>query len=311
MHKITVILPTYNGATRGNGKYLREAIESVLGQTYKNFELIIINDCSTDNTEDIIKEYNDERIIYLKHNENKGPSAARNTGLMKAVGEYIAFLDDDDFYYENKLEEQLNFMLINSVYISASNGNIIDENNKEIGETKNNSIKRITVNDIYLNNATIFPTAVMIKRSLINNIYFKEYLKGPEDWDFMLRLSIKYDVMAYPKKLFAYRLHNSNISKNLECILFYRLMISFELKKELIKYFRKPEHYYFYNLHCVYNLNCLKEFRKYYKIVNPLGKAPIEWKTKYILSYFPFITKLIVKYKLKENFIKLFKNYIH
>ena len=85
MYKISVILPTYNGATRGGGKYLREAIESVLNQTYENFELIIINDGSTDNTEEIIKEYKDKRIIYLKHNENKGVYAARNKGLKKAT----------------------------------------------------------------------------------------------------------------------------------------------------------------------------------------------------------------------------------
>ena len=306
---ITVILPTYNGATRGEGKYLKQAIESLLSQTYENFELIVVNDGSTDNTEEIIEQYKDKRIIYLKHDTNRGPAATRNTGLKKATGEYVAFLDDDDCFYKDKLEEQINFMINKQTNVAICSGDIIDEDNKIIGETKK-YFKSIKAIDIYLNKVNIFPTTLMVSKNIINStMNFKEYLKGPEDWDYAIRLALKHNILYLPKKLFAYRLHKSNLTKNLEAMFFYRLLSSFELKNEFIKYFNKPDHYYFYNLHSVYNIDSLKEFRKFYKIVSPLGKAPFEWEIKYFLSYFPFLTKLIVKLKLKDKFYKFVQKY--
>ena len=94
---VSVILPTYNRA-----RLVSRSINSVLKQTYNNFELIIIDDGSTDNTKQIINSFNDNRIVYLKHNHNKHASAARNTGIAKSKGELIAFLDDDDQWLPKK-----------------------------------------------------------------------------------------------------------------------------------------------------------------------------------------------------------------
>ena len=104
---VSVIIPTYNRA-----HLVGRAIQSVLNQTYQDFELIIIDDSSTDNTEDIIKEFQkkDERIKYIRHDKNKGGSAARNTGIKVAKGEYIAFLDCDDEWLPEKLEKQIKTM---------------------------------------------------------------------------------------------------------------------------------------------------------------------------------------------------------
>ncbi len=88
---ISVILPTYN-----RGYIVERAIKSVLNQTYKNLELIIVDDGSTDNTEEIVKSIEDKRIIFLKHKKNKGASSARNTGIKNSKGEYISFIDSDD-----------------------------------------------------------------------------------------------------------------------------------------------------------------------------------------------------------------------
>ena len=129
---VSVILPTYNGATRGNGEYLRQALESVLNQSYENFELIIINDGSTDNTENLIKSYRDKRIIYLKNESNKGLGATRNRGLRIVKGDYICFLDDDDLYYENRINTQLNKMLEDNSDVSICGVDIIDEKGKII-----------------------------------------------------------------------------------------------------------------------------------------------------------------------------------
>lgn len=108
---ITVLMPVYNGA-----KYIKEAIDSVLAQTYADFEFVIINDGSTDNTEQIIRSYSDKRIRLINQ-QNAGVSAALNKGLLEAQGKYIARFDADDVCYSERLKIQYDFMLANPDYI--------------------------------------------------------------------------------------------------------------------------------------------------------------------------------------------------
>ena len=112
---VSVIMPSYNSK-----KYIRQAIESVLSQTYKYLELIVVDDYSSDNTVDIVKEYirTDNRIVLICLEKNSGPAIARNCAIAKARGRYIAFLDSDDYWTENKLEIQINFMVKNNCYFS-------------------------------------------------------------------------------------------------------------------------------------------------------------------------------------------------
>ena len=114
---VSIILPTYNRAHT-----LRKAVDSILNQTYKDFELIVVDDGSTDDTYNLIKSINDYRIVYVKHEKNKGAAAARNTGIKLAKGKYIAFQDSDDEWYSHKLEKQMeiieNNKLIDIVYSS-------------------------------------------------------------------------------------------------------------------------------------------------------------------------------------------------
>lgn len=104
---VSVITPVYNAE-----KFLRETINSVLNQTYTNFEYLLIDDCSTDNSADIVKDYEkqDARVKYIRLKENSGAAVARNTGLEQAQGRYIAFIDSDDVWYPEKLEKQLAYM---------------------------------------------------------------------------------------------------------------------------------------------------------------------------------------------------------
>ena len=100
--KVTVVTPTYNHA-----ETLPRAIESVLNQTFEDFEYIVVDDASTDNTKSVVEPYDDNRIYYVRHEENKGGSAARNTGITKARGRYVAFLDADDEWLPGKLAAQV------------------------------------------------------------------------------------------------------------------------------------------------------------------------------------------------------------
>ena len=102
---VSIITPTYNC-----GKFINETIKSVLNQTYKNWEMIIVDDCSTDDTEKVVLKFDDAGIKYYKLKTNSGAAVARTTAMQLAKGSYMAFLDSDDIWTEDKLEKQLNFM---------------------------------------------------------------------------------------------------------------------------------------------------------------------------------------------------------
>lgn len=103
---VSIIMPSYN-----TGEYIADTIKSVLAQTHQNWQLIIVDDGSTDNTDDILKTFNDERIIYIKNETHEGAAVARNRALREAKGKWIAFLDSDDIWHAEKLERQIKFMV--------------------------------------------------------------------------------------------------------------------------------------------------------------------------------------------------------
>ena len=123
---VSIIMPSYNTAS-----YIKETIQSVLAQTYTNWELIIVDDCSTDNTDEVLAEINDERIKYFKNEKNSGAAVSRNKALREATGQWIAYLDSDDLWMPEKLEKQINFMKENGYSFSYTNYEEIDvEGNK-------------------------------------------------------------------------------------------------------------------------------------------------------------------------------------
>jgi len=126
---VSIITPCYNGE-----KYVAQTIESVLNQTYENFEMIIVDDISTDKSVEIIKEYinKDSRIKLIELTEKQGASGARNTALREAKGKYIAFLDSDDLWEKDKLEKQIKFMQENNVDFSYTDYAYIDNEGKDL-----------------------------------------------------------------------------------------------------------------------------------------------------------------------------------
>ena len=123
---VSIIMPSYNTVN-----FIGESINSVLNQSYSNWELIIVDDCSSDNTEEVVKKYlHDKRIKYLKNKKNLGAALSRNKALKIARGRWIAFLDSDDLWSQKKLEKQINFMKKNNFYFSYTNYKIIDEESK-------------------------------------------------------------------------------------------------------------------------------------------------------------------------------------
>ena len=128
---VSVIMPSY-----GSEKFISKSIDSVLLQTYDNWELIIIDDCSPDESNKIIKEYlsKDSRIKFVKLEKNSGAAVARNKGIEIAKGRFIAFLDSDDLWLPEKLEKQISFMKDNNLAFTYSSYMLVDETDKNIGE---------------------------------------------------------------------------------------------------------------------------------------------------------------------------------
>lgn len=141
---VSVIMPSFNTA-----KFISETIESVLAQTYANWELIIVDDCSTDNTDEVVKPFlTDKRIKYLKNKKNSGAAVSRNYALREAKGKWIAFLDSDDLWLPEKLEKQIAFMKKNNYMFTYTNYMEIDEESRLNGNYVTGP-KRITKKGMY------------------------------------------------------------------------------------------------------------------------------------------------------------------
>ena len=125
---VSIIMPSYNTA-----EYIADSIKSVLKQTYENWELIIVDDCSTDGTDEVVKKFSDKRIRYFKNKKNSGAAVSRNRALKLAQGRWIAFLDSDDLWSSKKLETQIDFMKFNGYYFSYTNYDEIDMNGNRTG----------------------------------------------------------------------------------------------------------------------------------------------------------------------------------
>lgn len=124
---VSIIMPSWN-----TEKFIGKSIQSVINQTYQNWELLIVDDCSTDKTDEIVASFNDERIRYFKNEKNSGAALTRNRAMREAQGEWIAFLDSDDLWMPEKLEKQIQFMTSNGSVLSYTEYEKIDEDDNLI-----------------------------------------------------------------------------------------------------------------------------------------------------------------------------------
>jgi glycosyltransferase involved in cell wall biosynthesis len=201
---ISVIIPTYN-----HGQFIEEAVESVLAQTYKNFEVIVVDDGSTDNTREILKKY-ERGITYIFQN-NKGVSSARNHGLSIAKGEVIAFLDSDDVWLPEKLSSQLKIMqgehsigLVGcGSYVMDYLGNVEREWVPKHYKSQEEFLQQLSIRNILHN-----PSCMLVKKECFNRAgFFNECLQFGEDWDMWLRIAKHYKVDFAERPLMKFRKH--------------------------------------------------------------------------------------------------------
>ena len=206
-NKVSVIMPGYLAE-----KYISESIESVLEQTYSNLELIIIIDGGDDRTESIANKYkdNDERVLVISHTQNLGISTARNTGIQKATGQYIAFCDSDDIWVKEKISLQIELMKSKNINISHSSAITIDGNGKETGVRL---MPLVIDKSMIIKRNFIINSSAIIDRFIINEISFNDIKH--EDYDLRLRLIKDNEISESVKTpLVKYRIHDANFTSN-------------------------------------------------------------------------------------------------
>lgn len=286
---ISVVIPTYN-----RGYIIKRSIDSILNQTYQNIEIIVVDDNSQDNTEEVITALNDKRIKYIKLEENKGACYCRNLGVRNSNGKYIAFQDSDDVWRNNKLENQKAFLEKNNLDVVGCKMEISSEGS---------------------NSKTIFPSNINIKN---DNIYIKNYISTQllfgkkecfieeefdekllrfQDWELVIRLVEKFNVEILDEILVDAYIQDNSITKDpIKAIESLKIFMQKHAKNDLIEanYLR---------LMGLYSLQAGIEYKKFFKKAFEKNKKDKKVIMDYILSILK-LRKLhfnIYKYKGRFN----------
>lgn len=209
--KVSVVIPVYNRA-----KYVGETIESVLSQTYRNFELIVVDDGSTDDSRKVLESFGD-RVKILEHpnRENRGQSAAINRGLAAARGEYVGMLDSDDLWLPNKLALQVAYLDAHPhIGLVYGNGRAIDQNGNKLydiyppGHVEQSDPGRVLMDCYFL-----LPNNSLVRRSVVEAAgRFDESLRAAQDHDMAIRIAELTKLAYIDEPVFCYRRHPDSIS---------------------------------------------------------------------------------------------------
>jgi glycosyltransferase involved in cell wall biosynthesis len=218
MPKISVITPTYNGSS-----FIKRAIQSVINQTFTDWELLIVDDCSKDDTVELVSEFakQDKRIKLSKTSKNSGgPATPKNIGIKNAIGEYVAFLDHDDEWLPEKLKKQLKVFEESKddrLGVVSCGANLINNKGKCFSIYKPTK-RKITFPEILIRNPIYSNSSVLMKRNLIDIIGQRdEVMKYSEDWDTWINVcKAGYNIDFVYESLFNYYFHDSNTTKILK-----------------------------------------------------------------------------------------------
>jgi glycosyltransferase involved in cell wall biosynthesis len=227
MPNVSVIIPTYN-----RSDHLRAAILSVLGQTYQDFEVIVVDDASTDDTADMVRNIRDPRVRYVRHSTNRREAETRNTGVRSAIGEYIAFLDDDDEWLPQKLQREVELLEkspaeVGGVYTGCLN---VDRSSGRVRgrvvPTKRGNI----LEDMAVKNWVGTPSTVLFRRECFARVgLFDESIAFGVDYDMWIRIAAAYRIEYISEPLVKYYIQGDRLTTNHELVIR-------GLENQLIKY---------------------------------------------------------------------------
>lgn len=285
---VSVIIPTFERSPN----LIDRSIKSALNQTYSNLEIIVIDDSTNtykkrNEVEKYLNSLKDDRLIYIKHNENMGANVARNNGIRHSKGEFCAFLDDDDEWELNKIELQLNKIIESNSGLVYCKGKVIDDKTGEV-KPLNNKLKRgFIFEDLIYNNFIGGNSFVLIRKNVINEVgHFNESMLSNQDWELFLRVSQNYKIEYVEEYLVNYYNHSdhrisTNPSKKLqgwECL--------FDLYSSYLEGNPKVQNYWELNMISIYFKN-----KKYFRCIYMIFKTAI-YSPQVFYSYFKKIYKI-------------------
>lgn len=264
MPKVSVIIPSYNRA-----HLLSRALKSVLNQTFQDFELIVVDDASTDGTGQLTSTFGDERIRYIRHDTNKGSNASRNTGLRHARGEYVAFLDSDDEWLPEKLEKQMQVFKRGSEKLGlVSTGysdEYLDPDEPFIPHCRGNIFNKLLIENLIGSTST-----PLIKKNCFEEAgLFDETMPASQDWDMWIRIARKFEFDFVQEILARYYFQPDSISRNIESIkrahmLIYRKYSPFI---EALPKSMQVEHYFYEGRYFLWRRDIPEGFRYFVKAI--------------------------------------------
>lgn len=243
---ISIVLPTYNGS-----KFIKQSIESIIKQSYKNWELIIVNDASTDNTLEIIEEFlQDSRIKLISNSSNLKLPKSLNIGFKNAKGSYLTWTSDDNYYKEQALEKMLQFLEENQEFsMVCTNFTILYKHKTKLNNTS------VKLEDLL--NGNSIGACFLYRREILTSIGFYDENKFLiEDYDYWLRIALVKKIAKLEDNLYFYRVHQKSLGSKNE-------MLIFERKKEVIKHYLPL---FIEKFEYLKNTNCYKDFLLYEKM---------------------------------------------
>jgi len=239
MPKVSVIIPTRNRAD-----FLRSAIASVLNQTYQDFELIVVDDASKDNTREVVASFADSRIKYFCHQTGRGDGGARNTGIINSSADYIAFLDDDDQWLPEKLGLQLTVLENSPAHIGGVYTGQFDVNDTD-GEISKicSPNRRGDLSQYLFKDPCIVTSTVLFRRECFEKLgLFDESIPYCNDYDMWIRIAKEYHFECIEEPLVKYLIHTNKLSTNFKLSIRGRELI-LEKYRQDFKHHRKAHGY--------------------------------------------------------------------
>ncbi len=227
MPKVSIIIPTYN-----RSRFLRLAVQSVLAQTFTDFEIVIVDDASQDDTRGAVASLRDPRIRYIRHDRNRRISGTRNTGITNSTGEYIAFLDDDDEWLPSKLAQQVAALdssapTVGAVYTAFAQ---IDVATQEVLRIIRPGKRGHILHELCKRNWIGTASTVCLRRQCVEEVgLFDESVEFGEEYDMWIRVAHRFDFKYIDEVLVKYGVHANRLSTN------YKIMIS-GLERQLEKH---------------------------------------------------------------------------
>lgn len=292
--EISVIMSVYNDEV-----YVREAIDSILSQTFQEFEFIIVDDGSSDNSAKVIKSYDDDRIIFIEQ-ENNGLTKSLNKTIKVARGRYIARMDSDDVSVKERLQKQFEFLESHKEYaLVGTNVLKIDDNSEEIERnfTKNSDED---IRKTFKSRNCIAHGSVMINKTLVgDDVFYDESFKYAQDYQLWTKLASKHKVANLMEHLYKLRIHNQSISKQkIEEQSIYASVVAYEFEHNV-----KVD-----NIEIqVKNNDVLRQKIGMILLMNFRPEIAIKYFKKYGVYFFMAKVSTYVDLKKVKNIIKKFK----